>query len=123
MAGRLTGRSWLQAGILGIVIVVAMVAGGFLAVAVAGNDGTPATVATAPNGAATSVTDTNSNGTSGNNSNVSLTAIDDLPSLVQRVMPSVVAISTQLLPARTKFSTSMVFWATRTYSCTEGKSW
>jgi putative serine protease PepD len=92
MAGRLTGRSWLQAGILGVVIVVAMVAGGFLAVAVAGNDDTPAAVATAPNGTAASVT--NSSGTSDNNSNVSLTAIDDLPSLVDRVMPSVVAIST-----------------------------
>jgi S1-C subfamily serine protease len=94
MAGRLTGRSWLQAGVLGIVIVVAMVAGGFLAVAVAGNDGTPAAVATAPSGTGSSATDTTSNGASDSNSNVSLTAIDDLPSLVDKVMPSVVAIST-----------------------------
>jgi S1-C subfamily serine protease len=89
---RLTGRSWLQAGVLGIVIVIAMVAGGFLAVAVAGNDDSPAAVATQPAGAAAS--DTASASPTDSNSNVSLTAIDDLPSLVDKVMPSVVAIST-----------------------------
>ena len=92
MAGKLTGRSWLQAGFLGIVVVAAMVAGGFLAVAVAGNDNkTPAAVATAPAGTTAPAAD---NSSSSNGTNVSLTAIDDLPGLVERVSPSVVAITT-----------------------------
>ncbi len=88
-------RSWLFAGVLGVVIVAAMVAGGFLAVAVAGDDdapaSTPAAVASTP---ASGDGSTQTPAPSDDGGNVSLTAIEDLPELVERVMPSVVAIST-----------------------------
>lgn len=86
------GRSWLFAGVLGVVVVVAMVIGGFLAVAVAGDDeGTPAAVASVPAGSSQTPAASSDNGDGGN---VSLTAIENLPDVVDRVMPSVVAIST-----------------------------
>jgi len=94
MAGDLTGRSWLQAGFLGAVVVLAMVGGGFLAVAVVGDDA-PAAVATAPAGASgTQATSSTQTDEASNDATVSLTAIEDLPGIVERVSPSVVAIST-----------------------------
>lgn len=84
-------KSGLQALVLGVVVVIAMIAGGLLAVAIAGNDDSTS----APTSAGSEVTaPAASGGASQNDSSVSLTAIDDLPTLVDRVSSSVVAIST-----------------------------
>ncbi len=94
MPGKLTGTSWLQAAFLGIVVVFAMVAGGVLAVAVTDDD-TPAAVATTSAvSSETRAPSSTQDRAASNNGAVSLTAIEDLPSLVERVSPSVVAIST-----------------------------
>lgn len=84
-------KSGLQALVLGVVVVIAMIAGGLLAVAIAGNDDSTS----APTSAGSEVTAPAASGSaSQNDSSVSLTAIDDLPTLVDRVSSSVVAIST-----------------------------
>jgi S1-C subfamily serine protease len=92
MAG--TGRSWLQAAFLSVVIVLAMVVGGVVAVAVAGDEESPAAVAT-PSGSPTETPDSSAERDEDDaDANVSLTAIENLPELVERTLPSVVAIST-----------------------------
>lgn len=82
-------KSWLQAAVLGAVVVVAMVAGGLIAAAIAGGSDSSSTT---DNSASVSTSGDGSKSDSA--SSVSLTAIDDLPTLVDRVSASVVAIST-----------------------------
>jgi len=84
-------KSGMQALVLGVVVVVAMVAGGLLAVAIAGDDNSSSTPAGSSAAGAVAKTEGSN---SANDTSVSLSAIDDLPTLVERVLPSVVAIIT-----------------------------
>ncbi|MEZ4553868.1 MAG: trypsin-like peptidase domain-containing protein [Dehalococcoidia bacterium] len=86
-------KSAVQAVVLGGVVVVAMVVGGLLAVGIAGDD----EGASSPAGTATNSSTRADRAGSARGSvdtPVNLTAIDDLPTLVERVSPSVVAIIT-----------------------------
>src|SRR5437762_11259971 len=88
-------KSWVQAALLGVVLIAAMLVGGLVAVRVTGH-GSP-TVATsgqpASGGSTLQVSAVKEPATGGGNANA-VAAIPNLPDLVDRVRPSVVAVNT-----------------------------
>ena len=101
MRGKASVRGWAQMGILGAVVVVAMLLGGLLVTAV-GKDDTPA-AALAPAAEGSRALPVANQGTPPADGGAAATAaLPNLPDLVERVRPAVVAIDTVVTARRSR---------------------